>query len=118
MSDAKNSLESWVVGKLSSVGSVKRPMPRRTRGSGCGNEIGDVSNDFCYVECKMKHTKENIIVDFKEEWNHLLFRIPIHSNKFPLVIVENKFGEKFAVLKAEDFFEILVKAEHCPEDDI
>lgn len=106
MSDFKNSLESWVVGQFDGFDM----RARRTRGSGCGNEIGDVSNSYAYIECKMKHGKENIIVEFKEEWQKLLFKMPIHTNKIPVVIVEQKYGEKFAILKAEDFFTLLKEA--------
>lgn len=106
MSDHKNSLESWVVGQFDGW-DIRA---RRTRGSGCGNEIGDISNSYTYIECKMKHGQENIIVKFKDEWQHLLFKIPVHTNKIPVVIVEQKFGEKFAILKAEDFFKLLEEA--------
>lgn len=106
MSDHKNSLESWVVGQLESLD----PKARRTRGSGCGNEVGDVSNKFLYVECKMKHGHENIIVQFKEEWLHLINRLPFSTQKIAVVVVENKFGEKFVTLKAEDFFDLLKEA--------
>lgn len=103
MSDHKNSLESWVVEKLLPIDSKAR----RTRGSGCGNEIGDVSNKHFFVECKQKHTHENIIIQFKEEWQHLLFRIPPSSQKVPLMVNENMYGEKFVTLKAEDFFQLM-----------
>lgn len=106
MSDHKNSLESWVVGKL----EVLDPYARRTRGSGCGNEIGDVSNKYLYVECKMKHGKENIIVEFENEWLHLERQLPIKTEKIQVVITENKFGKKFVTLNAEDFFDLLKEA--------
>jgi hypothetical protein len=108
MSDHKNSLESWVVGQF--IDQEIDTRARRTRGSGCGNEVGDIANSYCYVECKMKHTKENIIVDFKEEWKHLLFRIPMYTTKFPVMFVEQMYGEKFAILKADDFFTLLKEA--------
>lgn len=114
MSDHKNSLESWVVGQF--IDRDIDPKARRTRGSGCGNEVGDISNSLCYVECKMKHTKENIIVDFKDEWKHLLFKIPMHTSKFPVMFVEQMYGEKFAVLKAEDFFNLLKEAQRQYEN--
>ena len=104
MSDHENQLESWVVSQLQ---DGIDPQARRTRGSGCGNEIGDVANDTLYVECKMKHGHENIIVEFKNEWRHLLFRLPMKTIKTPVVFVEQKYGEKFAILKADDFFHIL-----------
>lgn len=102
MSDTKNALESWVVGQLLPIDSKAR----RTRGSGCGNEIGDVSNKYFFVEAKMKHCHENIIVQFKEEYQHLLFRVPTHSEKIVIMVNENKYGNKFVTLKAEDFFQM------------
>ena len=108
MSDHKNALESWVVGQLEPID----PRARRTRGSGCGNEIGDVSNKYLFVECKMKHTHENIIVQFKEEWQHLLFRVPESSGKIPIIVNENMYGNKFVTLKAEDFFDLLKEAKN------
>jgi hypothetical protein len=102
MSDFKNSLESWVVEQLLPIDS----RARRTRGSGCGNEIGDVSNAYFYVECKQKHTHENIIIEFKKEYQHLLFKVPTTSNKIVIMVNENKYGEKFVTLKAEDFFKM------------
>jgi hypothetical protein len=106
MSDTKNSLESWVVAQLQEID----PRARRTRGSGCGVEIGDVSNRYLFVECKQKHTHENIIVQFKDEWQHLLFRVPESSTKIPVMVNENMYGNKFVTLKAEDFFALLCQA--------
>lgn len=108
MSDKVNTLESWVVSHLLEID----PFARRTRGSGCGNEIGDVSNKYCFIECKQKHTQENIIVPFKEVWQHLLFRIPESSQKIPIVVNENMYGNKFVTLQAEDFFELLKEAKN------
>ena len=106
MSDPKNPLESWVVEQLKPLD----PRARRTRGSGCGNEIGDVSNSYLYVECKQKHTHENIIIEFKNEWQHLLFRVPEATTKIPVMVNENMYGDKFVTLKAEDFFALLREA--------
>jgi len=109
MSDTKNSLESWVVGQLQ---NGIDPLARRTRGSGCGNEISDVSNKYLYIECKMRHGNENIIMKFKEDWQHLLFRLPMKTNKIPIFVTENKYGNKFVTLKAEDFFTLLKEAKN------
>ena len=54
MSQKNNKLELYVTEKLQKLDPYTRP----TRGSGCGNEIGDVSNRFFHVECKQKLTKE------------------------------------------------------------
>lgn len=103
MSDHKNSLESWIVEQLKPID----PKARRTRGSGCGNEISDISNKYFYIESKIKRTHENIIIQFKEEWQHLIHQLPINTNKIPLIVTENKYGEKFVTLKAEDFFKLI-----------
>ena len=103
MSDYKNKLEEWIAEKLKPIDKYARP----TRGSGAGNEIGDISNALFYVECKIKGTKENIIIDYKNEWKKLLDDLPINTTKTPLIATENKEGERFITLKAEDFFEIL-----------
>lgn len=108
MSDTKNSLESWVVEQLKPLD----PHARRSPGSGCGNSIGDINNKYLYVECKMHHTKENIIVDYKGEWKHLLFRVPENSPRIPIMVIENKYGEKFITLQAEDFFDLLKEAKN------
>jgi hypothetical protein len=57
MSEKNNELELHVAAGLTSVDRFTRP----TRGSGCGNEIGDVANKYFFVECKQKHTKPSII---------------------------------------------------------
>ena len=80
------------------------PNSRPTPGSGCGNSIGDVSNKFFFVECKQKHTKENIIIDFKEEWLSLTSRMSLQSKKIPVIVTENKYGDRFVTMSAEDFF--------------
>lgn len=106
MSDTKNSLESWVVEQLKPIDSFARRSP----GSGCGNSIGDVNNKYLWVECKMHHNKENVIVQFKSEWQHLLFRVPESSEKIPIMVIENMYGKKFVTLDAEDFFNLLKEA--------
>jgi hypothetical protein len=106
MSDLHNKLEEWLVGQFQHVD----PKARKTPGSGCGASCGDISNCYCYVEAKQHHTKENIIVEFKKEWQHLLFKMPLKTVKFPVMFVEQMYGEKFAIMQAEDFFTLLKEA--------
>ena len=73
MADTKNPLEEWVIAQLHPLDHNTH----RTPGSGVGWGIGDVQNKYMFIECKMKHTQENIIVKFKEEWLHLLHKIPL-----------------------------------------
>lgn len=106
MSDKHNNLEEYIVEGLKPIDKYTR----KTKGSGCGAEIGDVQNQFFFVESKIKHGKVNIIVDYKNEWLTLNSRIPLNSTKIPVVIVENKFGEKFVTMEAVNFFELVRKA--------
>lgn len=108
MSDKNNSLESWVVEQLKPIDSYARRSP----GSGCGASVGDVNNKYLWVECKQCHIRENIIIPFKKVWQHLLFRVPENSPKLPIIVNENKYGEKFVTLKAEDFFDLLREAKN------
>ena len=108
MSDGKNSLELFVASHLQDIDPKARP----TRGSGCGNEIGDVSNTILFVECKQKLTKDNITMRYKEEWLDLLKKMPMTTNKIPVVVIENAKNEKFVFIQAEDFFKILKEAKN------
>lgn len=53
MSDSKNTLEQYITEKLREIDSSAR----KTRGSGCGNEIGDVSCKYFFVECLSGDTR-------------------------------------------------------------
>ena len=99
MSDKNNKLERWVTEQLLPADKKARP----TRGSGCGNEIGDNSNKYFYIECKEKHTKSNIIME-RAIWYKHLRGLPIVTQKLPIYVTENKEREKFVVLNASDFF--------------
>jgi len=106
MSEKNNGLEVHMAEGLKQIDKKSRP----TRGSGCGNEIGDVSNQYFFVECKQKRTKENIIMDYKEEWLDLASRLPLDTKKIPIVAIENKYGDKFVVMSSEDFFKLAKEA--------
>ena len=105
MSDKKNKLELYIADKLKRVDKFARPTP----GSGCGSSVGDVSNKYFFIESKIKHSKENIIIDYKKEWLTLLDRMSLNNNKTPLIFTENKYGEKFVTLNSDDFFELVYK---------
>ncbi len=106
MSEKNNGLEVHMAEGLKQIDKKSRP----TRGSGCGNEIGDVSNQYFFVECKEKRTKENIIMDYKEEWLDLASRLPLDTKKIPIVAIENKYGDKFVVMSSEDFIKLAKEA--------
>ena len=56
------------------------------------------------IECKIQGTKANPIVSLIT-WEKLLKEIPIKSNRIPILFIQNKHKQKFAILKAEDFFD-------------
>ena len=91
-------LEQWVVNKLEAAGISAR----RTRGSGNHTEIGDIYNERFYIECKHRDTT-NICFPLQAV-KHLKARIPVYDDKTPIFVFENKFGDKFVILDAEDFF--------------
>jgi len=105
MSDGKkNTLEIWVVEQIKKFDRSAH----RVSGSGCGDlQKADISCQKFFIECKMRRTQKNIIVQYKELWLKLLDQMPCNSSKTPLIIIENAFGEKFVTLKAEDFFDLM-----------
>ena len=107
MSDYKNKLEMWLLTKFQELD----PHAQKTPGSGCGaTRCGDIQNKFCFVEAKEKHTQENITLQFKKEYQHHLFKMPTHTDKIPIFCIENMYGNKFIILQAEDFFDLLKEA--------
>ena len=88
MSDTNNNLESYIARRLTDCGITAR----RTRGSGASTEIGDIYNDRFFVECKMKLTKTNIIMDYEKEYIDLLNKIPINTQKECIFAYENIKG--------------------------
>lgn len=107
MSDGKlNTLEIYLAAKFKEIDKTAH----RTPGSGCGSSIGDIASKYCFCEAKMKRTHENIIIKFKDEWQDLLNKMPLKTDKFPIIATENKYGEKFITLLADDFFNLLKEA--------
>jgi len=103
MSDHFNTLEDFIARKLTESGFPAR----RTRASGASTEIGDIYCDDFYVECKIKHSHENIIADREKELQDLRNKMPVQTQKEPVWCYENKYGEKYILLEAETFFRLL-----------
>jgi hypothetical protein len=82
---------------------------RRTKQSGAGIENGDVYTTFPYtIECKQRNTKDvTVRIDV---WEKNKADIPLNSTKLPLLFLENERGKRFAILEADDFFELLKRA--------
>jgi hypothetical protein len=99
------SLEYYVASLLNEAFNTLECRP--TRGSGCGNELGDVSTPFLIVECK-NWDKENVILK-SETWKKLCNEIPIKSPKIPMYVFQTNENKKFAILDLEDLARILSK---------
>ena|SRR3989304_2968622 len=78
---------------------------RLSRGSGNGNDIGDINNNRFYVECK-NWNKDNVIMKIKD-WEHLTNQMPINSSKIPLYVFQNNQNKKFVICEIDDFFNLI-----------
>jgi hypothetical protein len=92
-------LENYFLGKMQKVD--KRA--RRTKGSGNTGQAGDVENQICVVECKWRDTKD---ITIKEDvFKKLLSEVRVGVHKFPVYVLENTNGKRFAVMDLDDWFE-------------
>jgi len=95
-------LQEWVAEQLKPFDSYVRS----TKGSGNSTEKGDLKfskNLGLHIECKCYNTKS----PWNQDWlDKCSSEIPLHSDKTPIVVTENKEEKKVVHLYAEDFFEI------------
>jgi hypothetical protein len=97
-------LEYLVAHYLLPIDKYARP----SKASGASTEIGDIYNNFFFIECK-NHDKNNLIIDMGI-WRHLINQIPIVSKKIPLLIQKNNEEKIFVSLDIKDFFNLLYRA--------
>lgn len=78
---------------------------RASKGSGNKGELHDIKTKTgIAVECKFRRTKS---VTIKEKtWEKLVEEIPFHSDKIPVLALQNKNKKKWAVLDLDDFLEM------------
>lgn len=81
---------------------------RPTKASGASTELGDIQNDFLLVECKKRNT-ESVTIN-QTVWKHLINQLPINSKKVPLLVLENKEGNQWAVMNLVDLSRLLARA--------
>jgi len=96
----ENKLEEYVVTKLRKLDSKAR----RTKASGASTELADILNQYFYVECKSRnttHCKIDRSVMLK------LLRQRAKKEKWCLYILENQFKDRYVVMDADEFFELL-----------
>lgn len=94
-------LEDFTHGTISKFDSSVK----QTSNSGAGMLKGDLVSSQFKIECK-KRNVENISIN-RKVWNKLCSEIVEGSLKTPLLIVENSFGEKWAILQLDDFARIM-----------
>jgi len=90
-------LEDYACASLSNID--KKTKLSNNSGAVSGN--GDIINKYYVVECKKRNT-ESVTID-RKVWNKLCGSIVIGSIKTPLLILENKHKEKWAVIDLHDF---------------
>lgn len=100
--DKGRKLENYFLGKISKVD----PKAKLVKGSGNKGGSGDVENQICVCECKWRDTKDITIKD--DVFNKLLKEVRVGTNKFPLYVLGNNQGKRFAVMDLDDWFNYFV----------
>lgn len=95
--------EEYIVGKLKEIDFYCK----RTPGSGNKGRKGDIyTNVGLHIEAKQRNTKSiTVNSDF---WKKLNEEIPLHSNKIPVLALENGEGKRWAVLDLDYFLDIYI----------
>lgn len=82
------------------------PHARSSKGSGNKGELGDVNNKCgLNIECKQTDRVRDVSIK-KDEWEHVCNEVPLHSNRIPVLCLENKDGKRWAVLDLDTFLEL------------
>lgn len=81
------------------------PEARPTKASGGSTELGDVSNTMFMVECKQRD-KIHPVIDV-HVWAKNKAELPLESEKIPLLVLENTAEQRFAVMEADYFFDMI-----------
>jgi len=99
-------LEYWICEQLKELD----PYIRRTPGSGnkgCKGDIKFSNNYGLHIECKFRNTK-SVTINHKV-WQKLNEEIPLHSERIPMLALENEDGKRFAVLDLDNFLDLYIK---------
>jgi len=112
MSQPKNKLELWVTSMLQKIDKKARP----SKASGASTENYDIQTEIpLAIECKIQGTKKNPIINLIT-WDKLLEEIPLRSKRVPILFIQNKHGDRFAILDAKDFFNEYIYPNYENED--
>jgi hypothetical protein len=112
MSEKHNSLEEYVAELVRGLADGEDSYARPSKASGASTENYDIQTKFpLAIECKQQRTKKNATID-KATWEKLKAEIPWNSDRYPLLVIENSSGDKFAVLSLESFMDIFDTVVH------
>jgi hypothetical protein len=101
MSDRKNALELYVAAKMEPTYEYSRP----TIASGATPiEKGDIKNPYFVIECKDWNTNSFSIKD--DVWYNLKAQAA-NEMKDAVYVVENKRGNRLAIMDLEDWFSLV-----------
>jgi len=97
-------LEQYTANKFKELGYK---FARPSKGSGNGNESGDIAQieGICHVECK--HINKPNITIKETVWKKTNAEIPLHSKKIPMYVLQNGSDTRLVCLDIDDFFKIL-----------
>lgn len=111
MSDHCNTLEWYVVELLKRIDPRARP----SKASGASTEPYDIQTKLPYAfECKQQLTHKDAVIK-KDTWDKLKAELPWNSNRVPVLVIENKAGNRFAVLDLEYLVNLIEKVEKKEE---
>ena len=111
MSDRKNKLELYVAAKLKPTYKYSRP----TIASGATPvEKGDIKNPYFAIECKDWNTASFSIKD--DVW-YTIKGQAARDRKDPVYVVENKNGNRLAIMDLEDWFNLVYELIEFREAD-
>lgn len=110
----KHIYENYEFDKIISINKIGKEICYDIEMEGKDNLANFIANEFIVHNCKQKHTRANIIIDYKKEYMDLVGQMPLNTKKIAIIVTENKYGDKFATLDADDFFDIAREAKCKP----
>ena len=111
MSDHKNTLELYVAAKLEKIYKYSRP----TIASGATPvERGDIKNPYFSIECKIRNTDSFSIKN--PVWEEIR-GIAAREYKDPVYVIQNKKGNRLAVLDFDDWINMVTELIELREND-
>jgi hypothetical protein len=94
-------LENLVLAHLQAI----EPRARLSNNSGAVSNNGDITNsDYFQIECKVKNTDSITIKN--DVFKKLVKSIPMHINRMPVLVNQNKEKYVYVTMEMRDFFKL------------